>query len=198
MQLKVGCFVMKTMKQMLFFGDSLTAGYGLVRPEREAVPALIQQRIRAEDLMYETINAGLSGDTTVGGLKRLSYWLSKPIDVFVLELGINDLLRGISPSVTEENLKSIISRVREISPTVKIGLMGMSLPKDLLFGRAAGFHQLYDRIAATDKTLAYVPFFLEGVAGDRHLNLRDGLHPNAAGYEKIANHIWPVLRQLLN
>ena len=185
------------MKQILFFGDSLTAGYGLDWPEQEAVPALIRQRIDAEGLSYRTINAGVSGDTTVSGLKRLSYWLSGPVNVFVLELGVNDLLRGISPTVTSDNLRAIIAQVRKAWPDVKIALMGMSLPKELLFGRAAGFHQLYDRIATADKDVAYVPFYLYGVAGQRHLNLRDGLHPNAAGYQKIAEHIWPTLRPLL-
>ncbi len=186
------------MKQVLFFGDSLTAGYGLARSTEEAVPALIQQRISSEGLMYKTVNAGLSGDTTVGGLKRLAYWISSPVDIFVLELGINDLLRGIPPEVTSENLKTIIDKVRKAWPGVKIALMGMSLPKELLFGRAIGFHQLYDKIAADDKDLAYVPFYLEGVAGQQQLNLRDGLHPNAAGYQKIAEYIWPTLRPLLN
>jgi acyl-CoA thioesterase-1 len=185
------------MKQILFFGDSLTAGYGLARPELEAVPALIQQKIDAEGLAYRAVNAGLSGNTSAGGLKRLSYWLSSPVDVFVLELGINDLLRGIPPAVTSANLQEIISRVREAAPGVRIALMGMSLPQQLLVGRAAGFHQLYDRLADADPALAYVPFYLEGVAGQPQLNLRDGVHPNAAGYQRIAEHIWPTLKPLL-
>lgn len=184
-------------KCIVFFGDSLTAGYGLARPDEEAVPALIQQKITAAGLDHLTINAGVSGDTSQGGLKRLAYWLNRPVDVFVLELGINDLIRGIPPVTTAENLRAIIKRVRETHPAVKIALMGMSLPKELLFGRAAGFHQLYGRLATADPALAYVPFYLEGVAGQQHLNLRDGLHPNAAGYQKITEQIWPTIRDLL-
>ncbi|RCH54038.1 arylesterase [Mucilaginibacter hurinus] len=183
------------MKRVLFFGDSLTAGYGL-SDVNEAFPALIQQRIFAEKLQYEVINAGLSGDTSGGGLARLSYWLNNPVDVFVLELGINDALRGIAPATTQKNLQAIINRVKDKYPNAKMAMMGMELPAFIPGQHVAAFRSIFKQVADANN-MAFVPFFLEGVAGQRHLNLRDGLHPSAAGYRIIAEKVWPVLRAIL-
>ncbi|GAA4094350.1 arylesterase [Mucilaginibacter panaciglaebae] len=184
------------MKNIIFFGDSLTAGYGLVNVHNESLPALIQQKIEALGLQYKAINAGLSGDTTYGGLSRLDYWLSRPVDVFVLELGLNDAIRGVPVSMTKQNLIQIIDRVKEKYPQVKIALMGMQLPRFLTNSRVEAFSNIY-RDLAHGHQLPFVPFYLEGVAGKRHLNLQDGLHPSAEGYKVIAENVWPVIKSLL-
>ncbi|MCJ8209671.1 arylesterase [Mucilaginibacter sp. RS28] len=183
-------------KNILFFGDSLTAGYGLGDVHNESFPALIQQKIKAHGLNYQVINAGLSGDTSSGGLNRLNYWLGRQVDVFILELGINDILRGIPPATTHQNLQTIIDRVKEKYPDVKLALMGMQLPAFIPGAFAAEFRNIFSKLA-TANHMAFVPFFLEGVAGMPHLNLRDGLHPSAAGYRIIADKVWPVLHQVL-
>ncbi len=181
---------------ILFFGDSLTAGYGLSDPSAESFPALIQKKIDDENLPYKIINGGQSGDTSAGGLNRINYWINQPIHVFVLELGINDIIRGITPITTIKNLQSIINRVKTKYPNVKIVLMGMEIPTFIpgLFGNQfkAIFRKLSD-----DNKIALVPFFLEGVAGHTHLNLKDGLHPSAEGYKIIANNVWPTIKKLL-
>ncbi|WP_157523844.1 arylesterase [Mucilaginibacter ginkgonis] len=184
------------MKNILFFGDSLTAGYGLGNVDNESFPGLVQQKINAEGLDYKVINAGLSGDTSGGGLARLDYWLSQPIDVFILELGVNDIMRGISPEVTATNLQNIIHKVKRKYPQVKLGLMGMQIPAFIPGAFAAQFRAIYKPLADAND-MAFVPFFLEGVAGKAYLNLRDGVHPSAAGYKIIADNVWPVIRTLL-
>ncbi|TSJ34888.1 arylesterase [Mucilaginibacter corticis] len=183
-------------RHLLFFGDSLTAGYGLANPATESFPALIEKRIAEAGLTYEVSNAGKSGDTSAGGLQRLDHWLSKPIDVFVLELGINDVIRRIPPAATLAYLSAIIVKVKEKYPDARIALMGMQLPPNFHSATAVQFSSVYQKLAEEFEP-AFVPFFLEGVAGHRELNLRDGLHPSAAGYQVIANHIWPLLTKLL-
>jgi acyl-CoA thioesterase-1 len=184
------------MKNILFFGDSLTAGYGLANADTESFPALIQDKINTAQLPYKVINAGLSGDTTNGGLSRLNYWISQPVDVFILELGINDAIRGVAITTIQYNLQLIIDRVKAKYPAVKIALMGMQLPQFVHGTKAADFGKIFSTIADQNQ-IAFVPFFLEGVAGQWHLNLRDGLHPSAEGYKVIAGHVWPVIEQLL-
>jgi acyl-CoA thioesterase I len=184
------------MLNIMFFGDSLTAGYGLADAKTESVPGLIQQKIAAERLDYHVINGGLSGDTTAGGLARLEYWLNRPIDVFVLELGINDIRRRVSTAKIYQNLESIITKVKVKYPDVKLALMGMQLPAFIPGMAPTDFNAIYPKLAAKYQ-MAFVPFYLDGVAGQRHLNLRDGLHPSAAGYKVIADRIWPVVRPLL-
>ncbi|MBE9662690.1 arylesterase [Mucilaginibacter myungsuensis] len=184
------------MKNILFFGDSLTAGYGLADAGNESYPALIGQKISAEGLSYRIINAGVSGDTSGGGLNRLDYWISQPVDVFVLELGINDLTRRTAPSTIYNNLEAIVKKVIAKHPKVKLALMGMQLPAFIPGTLVAEFRAIYQKLADTYH-MALVPFFLDGVAGMRHLNIRDGIHPNAEGYGIIANNVWPVLRTLL-
>lgn len=186
-----------TPQNIVFFGDSLTAGYGLKNPKDESVPGLIQQKIDQDGLAYRTRNDGLSGDTSGGGLTRLDYWLSQPVAVFVLELGINDLLRRLPPARTEANLDAIISKVKTAHPDARLALMGMRLPAFLPGAPEKNFNVIFERLADKHQP-AYVPFYLESVAGKRELNLPDGLHPNAAGYRVIADRIWPVIRPLLS
>ena len=184
------------MQNMLFFGDSLTAGYGLRNAAAESFPAIIGQKIAGAGLDYKIINAGLSGDTTAGGLRRLDYWLSQPVSVFVLELGINDIIRGVAPSTTRKNLQEIIDRVKAKYPKVKIALMGMQIPDFIHSPVAAQFRHIFTGLATTNN-ISLVPFFLEGVAGKPHFNLPDQLHPNAAGYRVIADNVWPVIEKLI-
>jgi len=184
------------MQNILFFGDSLTAGYGLKDTKLESLPALIQQKINAEGLQYHVINGGLSGDTSSGGLYRLEYWINRPIDVFVLELGINDIIRGIAPSVTYQNLQAIIDKVKLKFPDVKLALMGMEIPLYLPGAFAAQFKAIFRKLADANN-MAFVPFYLQGVAGLAHLNLADRLHPSADGYKIMADNVWPVIKRLL-
>ncbi|MDB5014696.1 MAG: arylesterase, partial [Daejeonella sp.] len=131
------------MNNILFFGDSLTAGYGLARVSDESFPALIESKIKREGLPYHVINAGLSGDTSSGGLNRIDYWLSQSVSVFILELGVNDVLRGISPKTTFNNLQTIVDKVKAKNPTVKMALMGMELPVFIPGAFAAEFRGIF-------------------------------------------------------
>ena len=184
------------MQNILFFGDSLTAGYGLRNAATESFPALIQQKITHEHLDYNVINAGLSGDTSFGGLGRINYWLSQPISVFVLELGINDIIRSISPQTTLKNLQGIVDKVKAKYPDVKMALMGMQVPAFANPLMAGQFGDIFKTLAAQNQ-MALVPFFLDGVAGKQHLNLPDRLHPSAEGYKVITEKVWPVIQKLL-
>ena len=184
------------MNNILFFGDSLTAGYGLGNVADESFPALIGQKIKAAGLPYTITNAGVSGDTSSGGLARIDYWLNKPPSVFILELGINDIFRGITPKTTMSNLQAIIDKVKLKYPEAKLALMGMEIPAFIPGAFAMEFQALFRKLAQVNQ-MVFVPFFLEGVAGLAHLNMKDGLHPSAIGYQIIADKIWPVLRPLL-
>jgi acyl-CoA thioesterase I len=184
------------MQRVLFFGDSLTAGYGLGDPGKESLPALIQQKINQANLPCEVINAGLSGDTSSGGLNRLDYWLSRPPDVFILELGINDIIRGVPTSSTAHNLDSILKKVTQRYPHCKLALMGMEIPAFISTSKIDEFKGIFRTLADKYKA-AFVPFFLEGVAGIKQLNMKDGIHPSHKGYQIIADKIWPVLKPLL-
>jgi acyl-CoA thioesterase I len=184
------------MKRIVFFGDSLTAGYGLKSPATESFPALIQQKMRAENLPYEIVNAGISGDTSSGGLGRLDYWIAAPLDIFILELGINDVIRGLPVSSTFLNLDTILRKVRAKHPACKLAVMGMEIPNNLSPLKFDEFRAIFPKLA-TQHQAALVPFFLDGVAGNSSLNLPDGLHPSRKGYEVIAANVWPVLRELM-
>ncbi|TWI98812.1 acyl-CoA thioesterase-1 [Mucilaginibacter frigoritolerans] len=184
------------MQNILCFGDSLTAGYGLRNAATESFPALIQQKINAGNLAYNVINAGLSGDTSAGGLSRIDYWLSRPIDVFILELGINDIMRGVHPQNTSKNLQAVIDKVRAKNPEVKMALMGMQIPLFIHSPFTAQFNSMYPSLANANQMLL-VPFFLQGVAGQAHLNLADRLHPSAEGYKIIADKVWSVIQRLI-
>ena len=184
------------MRKILFFGDSLTAGYGLAAPDTESFPALIEQKIRTEGLPYHIINAGVSGDTSSGGLARLDRWLINPVDVFVLELGVNDFMRGLPASATFNNLDKILARVVKKNPECRLAIMGMEVPDFLSSPRIDEFKTIFRRLAEKYNA-ALVPFFLEGVAGMSHLNLRDGIHPSSKGYIVIAEKVWPTIKALL-
>ncbi|MCJ8165848.1 arylesterase [Pontibacter sp. E15-1] len=182
------------MKNILFFGDSLTAGYGLL--SGQSYPSLIQRKLQEEGYAYKAINAGLSGDTSASGLQRLDRWLQEPVDILVLALGANDGLRGIPVHETSKNLREIIHKVRHTFPEVKVILSGMEIP-DIVPGRyAAEFRVLFRELALKEK-VSFVPFLLEGVVGNRYLNLPDGIHPNAEGHKVLASHTWNVLKELL-
>jgi acyl-CoA thioesterase-1 len=181
-------------KRLLFFGNSLTAGYG-VEPE-EAFPALVGKKIDSLGLGYEVINAGLSGETTAGGRSRVGWVLRQPVDVFVLELGGNDGLRGLPLSDTRRNLQAIIDTVRRRSPAAQIVLAGMQIPPNLGASYAADFKALYREIADKNE-LVLIPFLLEGVGGSRRLNQPDGIHPTPAGHRILARNVWNVLQPLL-
>lgn len=150
-----------------------------------------------DKLPYHVINAGVSGETSAGGLARIDLLLTKPVDVFVLELGANDILRGIPPQTTAANLQAIVNKVKARHPQAKLVLLGMELPQWIPGAFAGAFRAVFKQIAQANH-MAFVPFLLEGVAGVAHLNLRDGLHPTAVGYQIIAGKVWPVIRPLLN
>lgn len=184
----------RSLKKILFFGDSLTAGYGLA--EHQAFPALIQQKINQQQLSYNVVNAGLSGETSAGGKIRIVNLMDQPIDIFVLELGINDILRGIRPAETVGNLQFIIDFVKIKQPEIKLVLLGMELPSFLTGHILTEFRMVFRHLA--DKNdMVFMPFLLHGVAGNRLLNLADGVHPNAKGYEIIAGNLWPILKTIL-
>lgn len=182
------------MKTILFFGNSLTAGYGL-QPS-EAFPALIQKKIDSLNLPYKVINAGLSGETTAGGKNRIDWILKQPVDVFVLELGANDGLRGIPPQSTKDNLQAIIDKVKAKYPNVKIVLAGMEIPPSMGGSYAAQFRVVFRQLAEKNN-LAFIPFLLEGVAGERSLNQGDGVHPTAQGQKILAENTWQILKDVL-
>ncbi|MGB3778526.1 MAG: arylesterase [Tunicatimonas sp.] len=182
-------------KIILFFGNSLTAGYGL--EPSEAFPALIQQKLDSLGYDYRTVNAGLSGETTASGLSRLDWVLERqPVDIFVLELGANDGLRGIEPTETQRNLAAIIDQVRAANPQVAIVLAGMLVPPNMGNAYTERFQQVFPAVAeAKDVTL--IPFLLEGVAGDPELNQADGIHPTAPGQKIVTENVWTALKPLL-
>jgi acyl-CoA thioesterase-1 len=183
------------MKTILFFGNSLTAGYGLT--PSEAYPARIQERIDSLNLPYRVINAGLSGETSAGGKNRIDWVLrQQPLDVFVLELGANDGLRGIPPAETKKNLQAIIDKVKAKYPEAEIVLAGMEIPPSM-GGQYAGQFRVIFRELAQQNDLHFIPFLLEGVGGVRKLNLPDGVHPTAEGHKIMTETVWAVLKNVL-
>lgn len=177
-------------KKILFFGNSLTAGLGL--DSSEAFPALSQEKIDSLGLDYEVINAGLSGETTAAGRNRVKWVLNQDIDIFVLELGANDGLRGIPVEETRKNLQAIINTVREQNPQTEIVLAGMQIPPNLGPKYATEFRNMFPELAEKND-IELIPFLLEGVAGNPELNQGDGVHPTAEGYEIVAENVWEVL-----
>jgi acyl-CoA thioesterase-1 len=179
---------------VVFIGTSLTAGLGL--PEAQSFPHLIGRRIAAAGLPFRVINAGVSGETSAGALRRIDWLLRQKFAVAVLETGANDMLRGLDPVATEQNIQAIIERIRAADPRAVIVLAGMrALPNmGSEYGRA--FESLYPRLIERNG-LSFVPFLLEGVAGERELIQEDGIHPNAQGQAVIAETVWRVLEPLL-
>ncbi|MBM9578401.1 arylesterase [Leptospira sp. 201903070] len=181
--------------RILFFGDSLTAGLGLNSPE-EAYPAVLEKELFKQGISVKSVNAGMSGDTSSGGLSRLDWALSNPFDLFVLELGANDSMRGISPDQTEKNLKEILSRVRKKNPKSKILLIGMKTFPNLGKEYRKKFESIFPKIAK-EENLPLVPFFLNGVAGNKKLNQKDGIHPTAEGHRILAKNLLPFFQKIL-
>jgi acyl-CoA thioesterase-1 len=182
---------------VLFLGTSLTAGYGL--PSGEAFAARIQQRIDATALDFRVVNAGVSGDTSAGGLARLDWLLRLPIAALVLELGANDMLRGLSVDAMRANLAAILEQTRRAQPGVRFVIAGMQAAPNLGLDYAQRFNDVFPKLArAHDAEL--IPFLLDGIAGERQLNQADGIHPTAEGHERIAETVWrtlePVLREI--
>lgn len=183
------------MQQILFLGDSLTAGYGLNQADKQSFPALIAQKIEGAQLPYLVINAGLSGDTSLGGLQRIKLLVNQPIHIFVLALGANDLIKGIATAQTYQNLQTIITLVKTKNPNVKMLLLGMEIPLPIT-NKIIAFNKIFRQLA-DENQMYYMPFLLKDVAGVAHLNLSDGFHPSALGYQIIANNVWAILKPLL-
>lgn len=181
---------------LVFFGDSLTAGYGLQDPASQSYPAQVQRRIDAERLPWVVVNAGLSGETSAGGARRVDWVLQSRIDVFVLALGGNDGLRGLAPEETRANLQSIIDRVRHRYPSVKIVVAGMRMPSSMGSDYTEAFRQVFADLASRNGAYL-IPFLLEGVAGRPELNQADGIHPNADGAAQVGSLVWKHLGPLL-
>jgi acyl-CoA thioesterase-1 len=181
-------------KTILFFGDSLTAGYGLT--VEQAFPALIEQDLKQKGKNVKVINAGLSGETSAGGLTRIDWVLRQPIDVFVLELGANDGLRGVPMEETKKNLQSIINKVKSKNPKVKIVVAGMMVPPNMGKPYSDGFQKIFPELAKKN-TATLVPFLLEGVAGIEKLNQADGIHPTEEGHKIVAKNLVKSIQGLL-
>ena len=183
------------LKRILFFGNSLTAGYGLENTD-DAFPGLIQKKIDSLNLPYQAVNAGLSGETTAGGNERVDWLLKQQIDIFVLELGANDGLRGLPADETYRNLQSIINKVKSAWPNCKIVLTGMLVPPSMGQNYAENFKQIFPKLAK-ENGLSLVPFLLENVAGEVELNQNDGIHPTKEGQRIIAENVWKTVFPLL-
>ena len=181
-------------ENILFFGTSLTAGYGL--EQREAYPALIQKKIDSLQLPYQAVNGGLSGETSAAGKSRIDWLLKKPMKVFVLELGANDGLRGIPVSQTTANLQDIIDKVRSKYPQATLVLAGMQMPPNMGQKYAADFKAMFEKLAVKNK-MVFVPFLLDGVGGVSQLNQSDGVHPTAEGQKILAENVWAQLKDVL-
>jgi acyl-CoA thioesterase-1 len=176
--------------RIVFLGDSLTAGYGL--DASEAYPSLIQDRLRVAGLNFEVVNAGVSGDTSAGGLSRIDWSLDGDVRVLVVALGGNDALRGLGTAELERNLGRTIERAR--GRGVRVILAGMEAPPNLGPAYSSAFRAVY-RDLASRHGVALIPFLLDGVAGDARLNQADGIHPNAAGSKRVADLVWPYVER---
>src|SRR5712691_5739742 len=181
------------MKRILVLGNSLSEGFGLT-PNR-AYPALLTEKLRSAGLNFEIINASASGGTTNGGLVRLPAHLKRKIDIFILELGINDAFRGVPIDEIRSNLQAIIDKVKARNPGVRIVICGMQLPNYNADNYVFEFGKMFGDLAAKNNA-ALVPYLLQGVGGDPSLNLPDGIHPNAAGQRVLAENVWRILEPI--
>lgn len=179
---------------VLFMGTSLTAGLGL--PMAQSYPLIIAERIEELGLPLDVVNAGVSGETSAGALRRVDWLLQQPFDILVLETGANDMLRGARPEDVEANIQAIVDRVRERRPDARIVLAGMRAAPNLGQRYVASFEAVYPRLAEKNP-LAFIPFILEGVAAEPTLNLGDGMHPNAEGQRQVAENVWEVLEAVV-
>jgi acyl-CoA thioesterase-1 len=183
-----------TRKTIIFFGNSLTAGYGL--DPNQSFPTLIGRRLDSLHLPYKVVNAGVSGETSAGGASRISWTLRQPADIFLLELGANDGLRGIPVTSTRDNLQSIIDTVRHRYPSCKIILAGMRVPPNMGSTYSSAFHDIFTQLAQTNH-ISLIPFILDGVGGDPSLNQADGIHPNFTGEKIVTETVWKALQPYL-
>src|SRR5438445_10184790 len=181
------------MKAILVFGDSLSDGFMLKRSE--AYPALLAKKLHAAGLNFQVINASAAGGTTEGGLERLPAHLKHRIDIFILELGINDAFRGLSIDQIQHNLQQIIDKVKGHNPNVRVVIAGMQLPNYAADDYVSAFGKMFAELAAKNNA-ALVPYLLQGVAGDPSLNSSDSIHPNAAGQKILAENVWRVLEPI--
>ena len=181
-------------KTILFYGDSITAGYGLSM--EEAYPSHVEKVLIDKGMNVRVVNAGLSGETSAGGLSRIDWVLRQPIDIFVLELGANDGLRGLPLDQTRTNLQAIIDKVKAKNPDAKIVLAGMMVPPNLGDEYTSEFKRIYPTLAKKNNA-TLIPFLLEGVAGNDKLNIADGIHPNVEGHKIVAANVVRVVEPLL-
>ena len=179
---------------VLFFGTSLTAGYGL-NPD-QAFPALIEQKARAEGTPIKAVNAGLSGETTAGALRRIDWVLRTTADLVVIEAGANDALRGLSPAAAKKNLEQLVAAVRQRQPRARIALIQMEAPPNFGVTYTSSFRRIYADVAAKEG-LPLLPFLLQGVAGIPRLNQADGIHPNLSGERIVADNVWKALKPIV-
>lgn len=185
-------------RTIVFFGDSLTAGYGLDDPADQSYPGLIGKKLAADPALrdWRVVNAGLSGETSAGGLRRIDWTLRAPVDIFVLALGANDGLRGLDPAGTRRNLQQIFDKVRAKYPRARLVLAGLQMPRELGLDFSRDFQALFPALAAQNRA-TFIPFLLEGVAARPDLNQADRIHPNPAGHAVMAETVWSILRPLL-
>lgn len=181
-------------KTIVFFGDSITAAYGL--EEKQGYTSIIQNRIDNKELDYKVVNAGLSGETTAAGVGRINWVLKQAVNIFVLELGGNDALRGISPEESYKNLSKIADAVLKKYPKAQLIVAGMEAPPNMGKDYTDSFRGVFKRVA-TEKGALLIPFLLENVGGIPELNLPDGIHPTAEGHQIVADNIWKVLEPIL-
>jgi acyl-CoA thioesterase I len=181
-------------KVILFYGDSLTAGYGL--SQEEAFPALIEKKFNKKGKPAKVVNAGLSGETSAGGLSRIDWVLRQPVDVFVLELGANDGLRGLPLDQTEKNLQKIIDKVKAKSPNAKIVIAGMMVPPNMGPDYTSKFQKIFPELAKKNNAVL-IPFLLQNVAGNDDLNQADGIHPNIEGHKIVAENVYKILDPII-
>jgi len=183
-----------TQKRIVILGDSITAGYGL--DPRESYPAVLQKKIDRAKLPFVVANAGVSGDTTAGGLRRVAWAMTKGADILVIALGGNDGLRGISPAETKKNLLGIVSKARTRNPKIQIFIAGVQMPDNMGPEFTERFKTLFPAVAKESKS-TLIPFLIEGVGGDEKLNQADGIHPTAEGQKIIAENVWKILQPKL-
>ncbi len=181
------------MKTILVFGDSLSEGFMLKRSE--AYPALLAKKLHVAGLKFQLTNASQTGGTTEGGLERLPAHLKRKIDIFILELGINDAFRGVPVDQIENNLQQMIDKVKARNPDVRVVVAGMQLPSYAADDYVSTFGKMFAELAAKNGA-SLVPYVLDGVAGNPSLNLPDGIHPNAAGQKILAENVWRVLEPI--
>lgn len=186
----------KPTKTVLFFGDSLTAGYGLDDPASDSYPSVVQEKIKHANLPYTVVNAGNSGETSAGGLGRIDWVLKQKVNVFILELGANDGLRGIPVSETTKNLQAIISKVKAKYPDAKLVITGMQLPPSMGVAYANDFKNIFPKLASKNN-MTLIPFLLDKVGGIAKLNQADGIHPTKEGAKIVADNVWTVLKGVL-